>query len=145
MTLNAGLRGESHVARAVGALFSVTTLALVTGCDAGSQHVRIENYCDVAVQASYSTFVFQDPPDATNPSGYAIEVVEGAAIDVAAGASSALKIDINGAGYLVLRGSAGEWLTVSPLDTEAPPGSDGRFIKDGVFVVDGPVCAQVDG
>lgn len=97
------------------------------------------------IQVSYSTFVFQQPVDATNPSGYAIEVAEGAAIKVAAGASSTLKTDINGAGYLVLRGSDGEWLTLAPLDTEAPADSDGGFIKDGVFVVDGVLCSQVDG
>ncbi len=143
MKYPSGARYEAYAARAIGAVCSVGILALVTACDAGSQQVRIENYCDRAIKASYSTFVFEESPDASNPSGYAIEVAEGAAIEVAAGTSSTLKTEIYGAGYLVVRGSDGDWFPLAPLDTEAPPDSDGGFIKDGVFVVDGVLCTQL--
>jgi hypothetical protein len=81
------------------------------------------------------------------------EVDAHGALDVAAGASSTLvlgpppspKTRVNGEAFVTIRGDGGEWIMVAPLGREWPPGSDGGFIKDGVFVVDGVLCSQVRG
>ena len=143
MSFNSGLRGESHAARATGAACSVVLLALVTGCDPGSPPVRIENHCDVAIQVSYSTLELETSQVPASPPAVAIKVVADVAIEVTAGASSTLKPDTNGDGWLVIRGD-GDWLTAAPLDSEGAPDSGG-FIEGGVFVVDGALCAQLDG
>lgn len=136
-----GFRSGSRV---VGALGSVTVLALLTGCSSGAAPVRIENHCDVPVQVSYSTFVVEDPKDSVGPPHIETAVADDAAVEVGANASATLKPDIGGDGWLVLRRDGGEWLMVAPLNSEAPADSDVGFIKDGVFVINDVLCAQGD-
>ena len=129
--------------RAVAAISSVVVVALVTGCESSSAQVRVENHCEVAIQVSYSALVIDERQDVASPDVAKVEVVADAAIDVAAGASSTLKPDLNGAGDLVIRGHDGAWLNVAPLESGGATESDG-FIKDGVFLVDGVLCAQLE-
>ncbi|NYI42070.1 hypothetical protein [Demequina lutea] len=138
--------------RAVGALGSVAALALVTGCGSGSSQVRIENHCDVPIQATFTNLLAGwSEADARTKLKY--EVDADGALDVAAGASSTLvlgpppspKTRVNGQAFVTIRGDRGEWIMVAPMGEEAPPGSDVGYIKNGVFVVDGVLCSQVSG
>jgi len=122
-------RGDSHAVRAVGALGSVAALALVTGCDAGSSQVRIENHCDVAIQATFTNLLAEwSDDDAKWSMDY--EVDAAGTLDVAAGASSTLvlgpapspKTRVNGEAFVTIRGDGGEWIMVAPMGEGAPPG-----------------------
>ena len=154
MTFNAGLRGESRATRAVGAACSVAVVALIAGCDLGSTQVRLENNCDVPIQATFTNLVEKLSKDAEPRWLAEWEVDVDAALDIAAGASSTLTLGSpssgnsrsGGAAFVTIRGGGGEWINVAPMGEEAPPGgSDVGYIKDGVLVIDGALCAQLDG
>lgn len=129
MKFDSGLRGESHAARAVGAICSVGILALVAGCDSGASPVRIENHCEVTVQVNFSSVVV-DELDGVD--GLDIGVIE-----LAAGASSMLKPDFRGGGFVVIRREEGSWYTLAPFDREGAP-------KDRVYLIDGSVCTKLN-
>jgi hypothetical protein len=136
-------QSATYVVRVVRAACSGVAVALLAGCDPGAPPVRIENHCDVPIHVSYEVVVLEEPQDPDSPPRIAAYLVGDAVIEVPAGASSTLKPETQD-GSLVIRGSDGEWITVAPLDNEAPAGSDVGFIRDGVFVVDGVLCAQLD-
>jgi len=151
MTSNAGLRGDSRATRAVGALCSVGILALVTGCDSGSQQVRVVNHCHVPIEATFTYLV----SELRQPEGRLfldLELDADGALDIAAGESSTLLVEppsspnihYEGEATVTIRGDGEEWIEVALME-EAPTGSDVGYIKDGVFVVDGVLCPQVGG
>ena len=155
MKFDSDLRRESRTARAAraaGAVSSVAILALLTGCDQGSPQVRIENHCDVPIQATF-TNALAGFSEADAKWEVEWEVDADGALDVAAGASATLvlgpppspKTRVDGEAFVTIRGEGSEWIMVAPMGEEAPRGSYGSFIKDGVFVVDGVLCSQLDG
>jgi len=116
--------------------------------------VRLENNCDVPIQATFTNLVEKLSKDAEPRWLAEWEVDVDAALDIAAGASSTLTLGSpssgnsrsGGAAFVTIRGGGGEWISVAPMGEEAPPGgSDVGYIKDGVLVIDGVRCAQLDG
>jgi hypothetical protein len=130
MKVDLGLRGYRHAVRAIGAVCSVVILALIAGCDSGAAPVRIENHCEVTVQVNFSSVVV-DAMDGVD--GLDIGVIE-----LAVGASSNLKPDFRGGGFVVIRREEGSWYTLAPFDREGAP-------KDRVYLIDGSVCTNLDG
>ncbi len=139
----------SRAARTLGA---VAVLALVTACSSGSSGVRVDNHCDVPIQATFTNLLAKWSEDDAR---YLVdwEVDADGAVDIAAGASATLVLGpppsqatrVDGKAFLSIRGDGGEWLTVAPVGEKAPSGSDIGYIKDGVFVADGVLCAHMGG
>lgn len=137
---------------AAGALSAVAVLALVTACSSDSSDVRVDNHCDVPIQATFTNLLAKWSEDTAQ---YVTDWVVDAdgAVDIAAGASATLVLGpppspatrVDGQAFLSIRGDGGEWLTVAPVGEKAPSGSDVGYIKDGVFVVNDVLCAQVGG
>ncbi|MCB2413259.1 hypothetical protein LGT39_10435 [Demequina sp. TTPB684] len=140
----------SHGASAVGAGCSLALLALVTGCGSGNSQVLVENHCDVPIEATF-TYLVSEVRQPEDRLFLDLELDADGALDIAAGESLTLVIGphpspdthFEGKVSLTIRGEGGEWLEVALME-EAPTGSDVGYLKDGVFVVDGVLCSQLD-